>query len=202
MTKKVSKRTTGKHPRPASGRTAARPALRVLYTDKQIRKRVLELAKEIDRDYRGRVLHVVGILEKCFVFMADLTRVLKVPVRCHFVQPEIRERSEGTLALREIRYTPEIDARGKDVLLLDGVLQSGLTLDHLVRSMLAQSPASVRTVCLIEKTAERKVDVDTDYIGFKTPAKWVVGYGLGHEGQFHNLPYIAQLRGGHVPAQN
>jgi hypoxanthine phosphoribosyltransferase len=201
MTKKVSKRTARKHPRPASRRTATRPSLRVLYTTAQIRKRVRELAKEINQDYRGRVVHVVGILEKCFVFMADLVRALKVPVSCHFVQAQIRERSEGRVPLREIQYTPEIDARGKDVLLLDGVLQSGLTLDHLVRSMLAQNPASVRTVCLVEKTAERKVDVDTDYVGFKTPAKWVVGYGLGHEGRFHNLPYIAQLRGGRAAAR-
>ena len=183
----------------ASRRTTSRPGMRVLYSDKQIRKRVLEMARQIDRDYRGKVLHAIGILEKCFVFMADLTRALKIPVVCHFVRAEIRERSEGSLAFREIKYTPEIDVRGKDVLLVDGILQSGVTLDHLVRSMLAQSPASVRTACLIEKTAERKVDVVTDYVGFKTPAKLVVGYGLGHEGQFHNLPHVAQLRGGHAP---
>jgi hypoxanthine phosphoribosyltransferase len=173
--------------------------MRVLYSDKQIRKRVLELARRIDRDYRGKVLHVVGILEKCSIFMADLTRALKIPVVCYFIRPEIRERSESGLAFREIRYTPEINARGKDVLLVDGILQSGVTLDHLVRSMLAQSAASVRTACLIEKTAERKVDVVTDYVGFKTPAKFVVGYGLGHEGQFHNLPHVALFRGGDAP---
>ena len=201
MKKRGSTSATKKRGAPARPRTASKPRMRVLYSDKQIRKRVLELAKQIDRDYRGKVVHVVGILEKCFVFMADLTRALKVPAVCHFVLPAIRDCSEGSLALREIRFTPEIDARGKDVLLVDGVLQSGLTLDHLVRSMLAQGPASMRTACLIEKTAERKVDVITDYVGFKTPAKFVVGYGLGHEGQFHNLPYVAQLRGSHVPTR-
>ena len=199
MKKRGSTSATKKRAGPASRRTTSRPGLRVLYSDKQIRKRVLELAKQIDRDYRGKVLHAVGILEKCFVFMADLVRALKIPVVCHFVRPEIRERSEGSLAFREIRYTPEIDVRGKDVLLVDGILQSGVTLDHLVRSMLAQGPASVRTACLVEKTTERKVDVATDYVGFKTPAKLVVGYGLGHEGQFHNLPHVAQLRGCHAP---
>ena len=201
MKKRGSSSTAKKRVGPAHRRRISRPGTRVLYSDKQVRKRVLELAKQIDRDYRGKVLHAAGILEQCFVFMADLTRALKTPVVCHFIRPEIRERSEGSLAIREIRYTPEIDARGKDVLLLDGILQSGVTLDHLVRSMLAQGPASVRTVCLIEKTAERKVDVATDYVGFKTPAKLVVGYGLGYEGRFHNLPYVAQLRGSHVPTR-
>ena len=201
MKKRGSTSAPKKRVGPARRRKTARPGMRVLYSDKQIRKRVLELAKQIDRDYRGKVLHAVGILEQCFMFMADLTRALKVPVICHFVRPEIRERSEGSLAFREIRYTPEIDARGKDVLLVDGILQSGVTLDHLVRSMLAQGPASVRTACLIEKTTERKVDVTTDYVGFKSPAKLVVGYGLGLEGQFHNLPYLAQLRGSNVPTR-
>ena len=201
MKKRGSTSATKERVGPSRRRKTARPGVQVLYSDTQIRKRVRELARQIDRDYRGKVLHVVGILEQCFVFMADLTRALKVPVICHFVRPEIRERSEGGLAFREIRYTPEIDARGKDVLLVDGILQSGATLDHLVRSMLAQSPASVRTACLIEKTAERKVDVITDYVGFNTPAKFVVGYGLSYGGQSHNLPYVAQIRGGRVPAR-
>jgi hypoxanthine phosphoribosyltransferase len=199
MKRRGSTSATKKQAGTSRRRTAPGPGLRVLYSDKQIRKRVLELAKRIDRDYRGKVLHAVGIMEKCFVFMADLTRALKIPVVCSFVRPDIQERSEGGLVFREIRYTPEIDVRGKDVLLIDGVLQSGVTLDHLVRSMLARSPASVRTACLIEKTAERKVDVVTDYVGFKTPAKFVVGYGLGHEGQFHNLPHVALFRGGDAP---
>jgi hypoxanthine phosphoribosyltransferase len=201
MKKRGSTSAAKKRVGPAGRRTVAARGLRVLYSDQRIRKRVLELAKQIDRDYRGKVLHAVGIMEQCFVFMADLTRALKTPVVSHFVRPEISERSEGSLAFREIRYTPEVDVRGKDVLLVDGVLQSGVTLDHLVRSMLAQRPASVRTACLIEKTIERKVDVATDYVGFRTPAKCVVGYGLGHEGQFHNLPYVGQLRGGHALAR-
>ena len=201
MKKRGSTSTPQKRRGPASRRTNSRPGLWVLYSDKQVRKRILELAKQINRDYQGKVLHAVGIMENCIVFMADLTRALKTPVVCHFVRPEIRERSEGSLTFREIRYTPEIDVRGKDVLLVDGILQSGVTLDHLVRSMLAQGPASVRTVCLIEKTTERKVDVATDYVGFKTPAKFVVGYGLGHDGQFHNLPYVGQFRGGHALAR-
>jgi hypoxanthine phosphoribosyltransferase len=201
MKKRGSTSAPKKRVGPARRRTTSRPGIRVLYSDKQVRKRILELARQIDRDYRGKVLHAVGILEQCVMFMADLTRALKVPVICHFVRPEIRERSEGSLVFREIRYTPEIDARGKDVLLVDGILQSGVTLDHLVRSMLAQGPASVRTACLIEKTTERKVDVATDYVGFKTPAKFVVGYGLGHGGQFYNLPYVGQLRSGQIPAR-
>ncbi len=167
--------------------------LRVVYTAKQVQDRVKKLAARINRDYRGRTVHVVGILENCFVFMADLVRQLKMPVICHFMKAEIHDTSRGTLALREIMYTPRVEATGRDVLLLDGILQSGLTLDHLCRYMLGQNPASVRTVTLVEKTDERTVDVATDYIGFKSTAKYLVGYGLGYREKYRNLPYVARV---------
>lgn len=184
---------------PKPRRAAGSPsALRVLYSDKQIRKRVLELARQIDRDYKGKVVHVVGILGGCSYFLTDLTRALKVPLVCHFIQPEIRESTVGNRTVQEIRYAPRIHVGGKHVLLVDGVIQSGVMLDHLIRSLLAKNAVSVRAACLVDKVAARKVDVATDYVGFTTPAKFVVGYGLSYEGRFHNLPYVAQLR--RVPA--
>jgi hypoxanthine phosphoribosyltransferase len=86
-----------------------------------------------------------------------------------------------------------IGAAGKDILLLDGILQSGVTLDHLYRYILGQNPASVRTALLVEKTDERKVAVATDYVGFRTAGKFLVGYGLGYQEKYRNLPYVAAL---------
>ncbi len=167
--------------------------LRVVYPARQVQDRVKKLAEKINHDYRGRTLHVVGILENCFVFMADLVRQLRMPVICHFLKAEVHDTSAGTLALREIMYTPRVEATGRDVLLLDGILQSGLTLDHLYRYILGQNPASVRTATLVEKTDERKVDVATDYVGFKSTAKFLVGYGLGYQEKYRNLPYVASV---------
>ena len=193
MASKVTKSSATKRGgrRPAR----ARPAndLRCVYSEKQIHKRVRELAKQIDRDYKGKTLHVVGILEDCFIFMADLVRRLTIPVVCHFIKGEIRDTEAGATAHREITYTPKVEAAGRDVLLVNGILQSGLTLDHLYSYILGQNPSSVRTVSLIEKSGERRVDVSADYVGFKTRERFLVGYGLGYEKKYRNLPFVARL---------
>jgi hypoxanthine phosphoribosyltransferase len=133
------------------------------------------------------------MLEDGFVFMADLVRRLTIPVVCHFMKVEIRDTSAGATALREIMYTPKVEAAGRDVLLVNGILQSGLTLDHLYGYILTQKPSSVRTASLIEKSDERKVDVSTDYLGFKSKEKFLVGYGLGYQQKYRNLPFVARL---------
>jgi len=167
--------------------------LRVVFTEKQIQKRVSELAAQVNRDYQGKTLHVIGILENCFLFMADLVRILNLPVICHFLKAEIKDNSTGAVAMREIVYTPKVEVAGKTVLLVDGILQSGVTIDHLVRIMQAQQAESVCIAALIEKTDERKVDVSTEYVGFKTQEKFLVGYGLGFQEKYRNLPHIATL---------
>lgn len=191
--KKLSKPPVQKRRSPPQAQTSVGHKLRVVYTQGRIQKRVGELVAQINRDYRGKTLHVVGILENCFMFMGDLVRALKLPVICYFIRPQVRDSTSGAVAMREIRYTPSVEAAGRDVLLVDGVLQSGLTLDHLYRYILGQNPSSVRTVVLVEKTDERKVDVATDYVGFQSDAKFLVGYGLGYQDQYRNLPYIARL---------
>jgi len=167
--------------------------LRCVYSEEQIQKRVGQLAKQIERDYKGKTLHVVGILEDCFIFMADLVRRLTIPVVCHFLKAEIRDISVGPIALREILYTPKVEAAGRDVLLVNVILQSGVTLDHLYGYVLGQNPSSVRTASLIEKRDERKVDVSTDYVGFKSGERYLVGYGLSYQEKYRNLPFVARL---------
>jgi len=194
-----------KAPRPAARKPTPRARLsslpngnlRVIYSAGQLQRRVRELAAMMNRDYQGKTLHVVGILENCFLFMADLVRSLKMPVICHFIKADIYDTSAGAVAVREIMYTPKVDASGRDILLVDGILQSGVTLDHLIRYILGQKPSSVRVAALIEKAEEKKVDVRTEYLGFRTTAKFLVGYGLGMQERYRNLPYIAQI----VPGQ-
>jgi hypoxanthine phosphoribosyltransferase len=191
MAKKKSKPTTKKRQVARRPQATTTNGFRVIYTPQQIQKRVREIAAQVNRDYRGKTVYVVGILENCFLFMADLVRALKVPTVCLFLKAEVRDSHSGDAPVREIMYTPKVDAEGKDILLVDAILQSGLTLDHLCRYMVGRNARSVRTATLVEKTDERKVDVPTDYVGFKHKGKFLLGYGLAFEGKYRNLPYIA-----------
>ncbi len=191
----MKKRTVPKLKKRSTTVRAAGPGarLKIVVSEKDIRKRVRELAKQINRDYAGKTLHVLGILEDCFVFMADLVRALTVPVVCSFVRAQVRDSNSGMVAMREIMYIPPVDAAGKDLLLVEGVLQSGLTLDHLCRTLLAQQPASLRTVTLLDKAKERKTEVPVDYAGFRLSGRFLVGYGLGLQEQYRNLPFLARI---------
>ena len=176
----------------------ARPAghdrgLKIVVSDKEIHARVRQLARQINRDYAGKTLHVIGILEDCFVFMADLVRALTIPVRCSFVRTQVRDSDSGMVAMREIMYIPPVDAAGKDVLLVQGILQSGITLDHLCRTLMAQQPASLRIAALVDKSEERRIDIPVDYVGFPLAGRFIVGYGMGYQQQYHHLPYLARM---------
>jgi hypoxanthine phosphoribosyltransferase len=172
---------------------ASTPRLKTLVTEKDVRKRVREMAKQINRDYAGKTLHVVGILEDSFVFVADLVRALTMPVFCSFVRFQVRDSNSGPVPMREIMSIPPVEAAGKDLLVVGGVLQSGLTLDHLCRTLLVQQPTSLRTAALVDKAEDRKVDVTLDYAGFELSRRFVVGYGLGYHDQFRNLPFLARV---------
>jgi hypoxanthine phosphoribosyltransferase len=180
--------------RPGATRAAKSGArLRVVVAEKDIRKRVRELGRQISRDYAGKTLHVVGILEDSFIFMADLVRALTVPVVCYFVRSQVRDSDSGLVAMREIMYIPRVDAAGKHLLLVNGVLQSGITLDHLCRTLLAQQPASLRAVVLLDKADERTTDVPMEYAGFRVSGRYLVGYGLAYQEQYRNLPFLARV---------
>jgi hypoxanthine phosphoribosyltransferase len=190
--------------KPPGTKRGARPATRAIegrafrcvISQKQIKKRVGELARQIDRDYQGTTtLHVVGILEDSFIFVADLIRNLTIPVVCHFMNAVMHDTLTGPIAMREIKYSPEVDAKGRDVLLVNGILHSGVTLDYVYRYILGQSPTSVRTLSFIEISRARKVDVSTDYVGFTSKEGFLVGYGLGYGDKYRNLPFVARLAG-------
>ena len=187
--RKAAKRKPTSRPR----KKASGEKVKVLFTEQQIRKRVRELAARLNRELGQNPVLIVSVLENAFVFTADLIRALKGPVYCSFVRADIRDSAVGGVETREITYTPSVNATGKDVILVDGILQSGMTFDHLYRYLTGQGPSSLRTMVLVEKTDERKVDLPLDFVGFKATGNFVVGYGLGQDGKYKNLSYIGQL---------
>jgi len=161
--------------------------LKVVFTAEQIAARVRELAHKISGDYHGRTVYAVCVLENGFIFMADLVRELEVPVVCQFVKPEKREVEHGA----EIFFSPEVNVKGKDVLLIEGIIQSGVTQEFLVRNLTARGAVSVKLAALLDKQAGRRVSLQADYSGYTLGDSYVLGYGLGSPLLGRNLPYVA-----------
>lgn len=161
---------------------------RILLSAEQIRKRVQEMARQISNDFRGRTLYVVGVMENGFIFMADLVRELDLNVVCLFVRAEAKEANSTTT---EIFFSPELDVQGQHVLLVEVLVQSGLTTDFLIRNLAGRGAASVKLAVLLDKQSARRVSLQPDYFGFLVNENFVVGYGLGDQHFARNLPYIA-----------
>jgi hypoxanthine phosphoribosyltransferase len=161
---------------------------RVILSAEQIKKRVQEIARQISRDYQGKTLHVVAVMENGFIFMADLVRELDIPVVCQFVKGEFNDDHPSTT---EIFYSPEVEVSGKDVLLVEALIQSGLTSEFLLRNLISRGASSVKLAVLLDKQAARRVSLQPDYFGFLLNDSFVVGYGLGDVHSGRNLPYIA-----------
>ncbi|HZE23449.1 MAG TPA: phosphoribosyltransferase family protein [Blattabacteriaceae bacterium] len=161
---------------------------RILLTAEQIKKRVQEMARRISADFQGKTLHVVGVMENGFIFMADLVRELDLDVVCQFVKAESKEANSTT---REIFFSPELDVKGQHVLLVEALVQSGLTSEFLIRNLVGRGAASVKLAVLLDKQSARRVSLQPDYFGFLMNENFVVGYGLGERHLGRNLPYIA-----------
>jgi hypoxanthine phosphoribosyltransferase len=161
---------------------------RVILSADQIKKRVQEMGRQIARDYQGRTLHVVAVMENGFMFMADLVRELNMPVVCQFVRGEFNDEHPSTT---EIFYSPEVEVAGKDVLVVEALIQSGLTSEFLLRNLTSRGASSVKLAVLLDKQAARRVSLQPDYFGFLLNDSFVVGYGLGDAHSGRNLPYIA-----------
>jgi hypoxanthine phosphoribosyltransferase len=167
-----------------------KPEVKVVYSPARLSARVAQMGRAISRDYAGRTVDVV-VLENAFVFAADLIRHISCPVVCHFVLSEMRDIHFGGFERREIFFIPEPHLAGCDVLLVDVVLQSGVTLDFLAKRLQQSRPRSFRVAVLLDRPQDRKVDLQPDYFGFKAASNYLVGYGLpGNGGLYRNLPYV------------
>lgn len=168
---------------------------RVLLDEETILERVEALAKQVSADYEGSDdLVLVGVLKGAFIFLADLARHLAIPHHVDFIALSSYDKGAiSTGAVRLIMDTRE-SVTGRDVLIVEDILDTGYTLDYLLRTFRAREPASLRTCVLLSKPGRRKVDVDVEYLGFKIPDAWVVGYGLDYADRFRTLPYIGVLK--------
>jgi len=148
-------------------------------SESRIAGRVAELGKEISRAYQRRRLDIVVTMDRGFMFAADLIRELDGTVVCHFVREDLRDVEDGGRPRREVLFSGAPDLKGRDVLLVDAVLESGVTQEFLLRRLGESSPRSLRLAVLVDKPEKRRVDLESDYFGFKTASKEVwVGYGL------------------------
>ncbi len=152
---------------------------RAAYSAARIGARVAALGKEITRAYKGRRVDVVVTLDRGFVFAADLIREINTTVVCHFVREDVRDVNDGGNERREVYFGARPELKGRDVLLLDAVLESGVTQEFLLRRLGESQPRSLRLAVLLDKTARRRVGLEPDYFGFRTASNEVwVGYGL------------------------
>jgi len=164
-------------------------APKILLSADQIHRRVKEIGQQISRDYAGKNLMLLCVLPNGFVFAADLIRAIDVPVTCQFVQPQ-KQLSQGDASHVQIHYGPAFDVKGKHVVLVEGLIQSGHTTEFLLRTVLSWNAASAKLVALIDKQSARRVPVQTDYMGFILEETFVVGYGMGNPEYGRNLPHI------------
>jgi hypoxanthine phosphoribosyltransferase len=149
------------------------------YSAERIAARVGALGKEISREYRGRRLDVVVTLDRGFVLAADLVRQIDAPIVCHFVREDVRDVDQGGHARREVFFGSHPELSGRDVLVVDAVLESGVTQEFLLRRLGESKPRSIRLAVLLDKPESRRVALEPDYFGFRTASKQVwVGYGL------------------------
>jgi hypoxanthine phosphoribosyltransferase len=164
--------------------------LRQVIAAEQIQKRVKELARHISDDYEGQTIQALAVLENAFMFMADLVRALEVPVVCQFIKPKYSKQQAGEVV--EIFFSHEPDIRGQHILLVEGVVHSGVTSEFLMSDLRARGAASVKLVTLLDRQSARRVALQPDYFGFLVDETFLVGYGLGAAEQTNrNIPYLA-----------
>ena len=168
--------------------------LKTIIPAEQIHKRVREMGRQISDDYRDHTLHVLGILENGFMFMADLVRSMEITVICQFIKPKYTRRVDGNVESMEIFFSHDAEVKGKDILLVEGLVHSGVTGEFLINDLRARGAASVKLATLLDRQSARRVRLQPDYFGFLVDEVFVVGYGLGSAEQTgRNFPGIQAL---------
>jgi len=167
--------------------------LRQVISTEQIQKRVKELGRQISDDYKGQTIQALAVLENSFMFLADLVRVLEVPVVVQFIKPKYSRTQGGSASdITEILFSHEPDIGGQHILLVEGLVHSGVTSEFLMNDLRSRGAASVKLVTLLDRQSARRVSLQPDYFGFLVDETFLVGYGLGAEEQTNrNLPYLA-----------
>jgi hypoxanthine phosphoribosyltransferase len=171
------------------------PNLEVLITTDQLQTRIGEMGAEITRDYAGRRPELICVLKGAMLFMSDLMRAIDLNLSIDFIA--VSSYGKGMTTTGEVRIVKDLDEplEGRDIILVEDILDTGLTLSYLVRSFRSRGATSIRIATLLNKPERRKVEVNPDYCGFNIPDKFVVGYGLDYAERYRNLPYIGVVKG-------
>lgn len=167
---------------------------RILYTQEEIQTRIAELGAEISRDYAGLNPVLIGVLRGVFMFMADLARAITIPINIDFIG--ITRYGPSTRTQGVVRFTKDLDINisGRHVLFVEDVIDTGLSLRYILRTLKAREPASLKVCTLFNKSRARLFSVQADYIGFDGLDQFVVGYGLDYDEQYRHLPFIGVLK--------
>ena len=172
----------------------------ILIDKETLAARVAELGVEVSSDYQGRDLLLIGVLKGAVFFMADLMRHLTVPCEVDFMAISSYGDSTDSSGIVRILKDLDINIEGRDVLVVEDIIDSGLTLSYLMRNLRARKPASLEVVTLLTKPERREIDVPVRYVGFEIPNRFVIGYGLDFAERYRNLPYVAVLHADLIPA--
>ncbi len=166
---------------------------RVLIPEDKVHERSAQLAEQISRDYAGRQVHLIGILKGSIFFICELAKRITVPVTMDFMS--VSSYGAGTKSSGVVKLIKDLDEpiEGKDVLVVEDIIDSGHTLSYLLKNLSSRNPASIRLCTLLDKPERREVDVEVDYQGFSIPDEFVIGYGLDYDQRYRNLPYIGVL---------
>jgi len=164
-----------------------------LFTKAEIQKRVQELGDKISADYKGESLLLVGVMKGAYIFLSDLSRAIRMPIAVDYIGiSSFESRSKGRGAVR-ISSDLNENIAGKNVLLVEDIINSGLTVEYLLKNLWAREPRDIKVCTLLDKVGKRRTSFKPDYVGFEIPSRYVVGYGLDYKDQYRNLPYIATL---------
>ncbi|MBP3872756.1 MAG: hypoxanthine phosphoribosyltransferase [Lachnospiraceae bacterium] len=167
--------------------------VRVLIPEDKVDERIAQLGEQISQDYAGKQVHLIGILKGSIFFICELAKRITVPVTMDFMS--VSSYGAGTKSSGVVKLIKDLDESivGKDVLVVEDIIDSGRTLSYLLQNLSSRHPASIRLCTMLDKPERREVDVDVDYQGFRIPDEFVVGYGLDYDQRYRNLPYIGVL---------
>jgi len=166
----------------------------ILFTEKELADRVKELGEQLTQDYAGQEILMIGVLRGAIIFMADLARAVQLPVVFDFMAVSSYGASTSSTGVVRILKDLDEDVEGKNVLIVEDIIDSGLTLNYLLENLKTRNPRSIKICTLLNKPDRRKTNVQIDYNGFVIPDLFVVGYGLDFAGKYRNLPFIGILK--------